>query len=126
MRRAVSLVPASYWSDSVAARAEVTALRDTAEGWLPRASASTSGATSGMPAGTYMSDCATALYNACIASDQQVTAQDIHSGQRSMVITGLVGANACWRRTSSFVARAAGFTTTLSAQQLVRDTVLCP
>jgi len=73
----------------------------------------------------YPSDCANAT-TACIAATATVTAADIDSGQRSMVITGLVGNQACWQRTSSFVARAAGFTTTLSPQQLIRNTTLCP
>jgi hypothetical protein len=100
-------------------------LRDVGGTCVPTMFAIAAGATTGLPAGSYNSDCATASFS-CIGSDQQVTAQDIRSGQRSMVLTGLVGANACWRRTSSFVARAAGFTTTLNAQQLIRDTVLCP
>jgi hypothetical protein len=73
----------------------------------------------------YMSDCADAS-TACIAATETVTAADIDSGQRSMVITGFVGANACWQRTTSFVARAAGFTTTLNPQLLIRNTTLCP
>jgi hypothetical protein len=74
---------------------------------------------------TYNSDCNNAT-TACVAADQQVTAMGVRSGQRSMVITGFVGANACWQRTTSFVERAAGLTTTLSAQQLIRNTTLCP
>lgn len=73
----------------------------------------------------YMSDCGNAT-TACIAATETVTAADIDSGQRSMVITGFVGNTACWQRTTSFVARAAGFTTTLNPQQLIRNTQLCP
>jgi hypothetical protein len=73
----------------------------------------------------YASDCANAT-TACVAATDTVTAADIDSGQRSMVITGFVGADACWQRTTSFVARAAGFTTTLNPQQLIRNTTLCP
>ncbi len=98
-------------------------LRDAAGTCVPTTFTIGAGATA--PAGTYVSDCATATH-ACIAADQAVGAADVRSGQRSMVITGLVGTTACWRRSSSFVVRAAGLTTTLSAQQLIRDTVLCP
>jgi hypothetical protein len=73
----------------------------------------------------YASDCAAAT-TACIAATDTVTAANIASGQRSMVITGLVGTDACWQRTSSFVARAAGYTTMLNPQQLIRNTTLCP
>jgi hypothetical protein len=73
----------------------------------------------------YMADCNMAS-TACIAATETVTAADIDSGQRSMVITGFVGNQPCWQRTTSFVARAAGLTTTLNPQQLVRNTTLCP
>lgn len=73
----------------------------------------------------YASDCAAAT-TPCIAATETVTAADIDSGQRSIVITGLVGTQACWQRTTSFVARAAGLTTTLMPQQLIRNTTLCP
>ncbi|MBZ0238628.1 MAG: hypothetical protein K8M05_40330 [Deltaproteobacteria bacterium] len=73
----------------------------------------------------YASDCATAT-TACFGASETVTAADIDSGQRSMLITGLVGTDACWHRTTNFVARAAGFTTTLNPQQLIRDTTVCP
>lgn len=73
----------------------------------------------------YASDCATAT-TACVAAGDTVTAADIASGQRSMVITGLVDTDACWQRTTSFVARAAGLTTTLNPQQLIRNTTVCP
>ncbi len=75
--------------------------------------------------GTYASDCAGST-TTCIENDQDVTAMGVASGQRTMAITGLVGANACWRRTSSFVVRADGQTTMLNAQNLIRDTTLCP
>lgn len=100
-------------------------LRDAAGVCVPTTFVIGAGATSGTPAGTYASDCAAATYG-CIAADQDVTATAVRSGQRSMVITGLVGAAACWRRTSSFVARAAGLTTSLGALALVRDTAACP
>lgn len=73
----------------------------------------------------YASNCANAT-TGCIASTETVTAANIDSGQRSMVITGFVGNDACWQRTTSFVARAAGLTTTLNPQLLIRNTTLCP
>lgn len=80
----------------------------------------------GQPAGTYDSDCAGAVYPACIAATQTVTAAGVRSGQRSMVLVGRVGADACWRRTSSFIVRAARQTTALNPQELLRDVQLCP
>lgn len=100
-------------------------LRDAAGTCVPTTFAIAAGATSGAPAGTYASDCAAATYG-CIAADQDVTATGVASGQRTMAITGLVGAQACWRRTGSFVVRAAGQTTMLNPQMLLRDTTLCP
>jgi hypothetical protein len=100
-------------------------LRDSAGTCVPTTFAIAAGATSGEPAGTYASDCAATTYG-CIAADQDLTATAVASGQRTMAITGLVGAQACWRRTGSFVVRADAQTTTLNPQMLVRDTVLCP
>jgi len=98
-------------------------LRDAAGTCVPTTSGIGAGAV--QPAGTYASDCGATTY-ACIAADQDVTATAVSSGQHSMAITGLVGATACWNRTSSFVVRAAGLTTTLSSQLLIRNTTLCP
>jgi hypothetical protein len=76
-------------------------------------------------AGTYTSDCAGAV-TTCIAADQDVTATMVAAGQHTLQLTGLVGAASCWRRTSSFVVRAGGLTTTLDSLTLIRDTVACP
>lgn len=100
-------------------------LRDAAGTCVPTTFAVGAGATSGRPAGTYASDCGAATYG-CIADDQELTAPGVAAGQHTMAITGLVGTAACWRRTSSFIVRAAGQTTTLNPQALIRDTVACP
>lgn len=76
--------------------------------------------------GTYDSDCVGNALAPCIEQGQDVTAMNVPSGQHSMVLSGFVGAQECWRRTSSFVVRAAGQTTMLNPQTLLRDTVACP
>lgn len=98
-------------------------LRDSAGTCVPTTFTISAGAS--QPGGTYVSDCAAATH-ACIATDQDVSAADVRAGQHSMVLTGLVDGQACWRRTSSFVVRSNDLTTTLNPQLLIRDTVLCP
>jgi hypothetical protein len=100
-------------------------LRDAGGTCVPTTFEISAGATSGRPAGTYASDCAAATFG-CIADDQDVTAMDVASGPRTMVITGLVGADACWNRQTSFSVRSAGLTTTLSPLVMVRNNTLCP
>ena len=100
-------------------------LRDAGGTCVPTTFAISAGAAS--PAGTYVSNCAGASH-ACIASDQDIRAEDIASGPRSMVVTGLVGTAACWKRTTSFRMRGAGLLTTLSQVPLTYDSTVmgCP
>ncbi len=69
------------------------------------------------PAGTYAADCVGNTY-ACIATDQDVTVTGLRSGPYSMVMTGSVGAAACWRRQPNAVVPAAGRVSMLPAQEL--------
>ena len=100
-------------------------LRDAAGACVPTTFAIAAGAT--QPAGSYTSDCAGASYG-CIAGDQDISATMVAAGQRSMVMTGAIGAAPCWKRTASFAQRAGGLTTTLNPQALALDPLVagCP
>lgn len=73
------------------------------------------------PAGTYASDCVGNTYG-CIAADQDVTVSGLRAGTYSMVMTGSVGAAACWRRQPNATVPAAGRIAALPAQQLILAT----
>jgi len=90
-------------------------LRDGAGACQPALFTIAAGAT--LPAGTYASDCTGSTYG-CIAADQDVSITGLRAGSYSMVMTGSVGAAACWRRQPNAVVPAAGRTADLPAQQL--------
>ncbi len=100
-------------------------LRDHTGACVPASFAVAAGAT--VPAGTYASDCVGSTY-ACIDGDQDVAVTGLRSGSYSMVMTGSVGAAACWRRQPNAVVPAAGRTADLLAQQLLLATGVpgCP
>lgn len=91
----------------------------------PTTFAISAGATA--PAATYVADC-TATTTACIAADQDVRADGVIAGQHTMILTGLVGTAACWKRVAGFTTRAAGQLTNLNPQTLILDSDVpgCP
>lgn len=100
-------------------------LRDRTNTCVPATFTIAAGAS--QPAGTYASDCVGNTYG-CIATDQDVTVSGLRSGPYSMIMTGSVGAAACWRRQPNAVVPAAGKIAMLPPQQLVLATGVpgCP
>lgn len=94
-------------------------LRDAAGTCVPTTFQIAAGAAN--PAGTYASDCTGTPYPACIAADQDVTAEGVQSGQHSMLVTGSIAGAPCWSRNDAFSVRAGGLTTTLNPQLLMYD-----